>query len=303
MNKLISLFIIMLFGVTLMSCQKAFIDSEDTPNESNANVTFSIRKFEQIPFDKAKMSRAKDIKDVCSNLCFGIYSTNDKKRIKSENQKLSDPNFGTLSLTLDEGSYDAVIIAHNQSKNPTTTKPESIKIVPSKEENLSDVFFWHKNITVKADSSQNIDVDMRRIVAMVRIVTTDPIPNDVAIIQFDYSGGSTTINGLTGKGCVKSNQSVTYTISDDMKGKTGTFELYTIPRDDSQLLSIDITGFTENGSEVFEKSISNIAISDNTITIAKGKLFDARNEIKGNSDAKFTITTVEDEWETVETVF
>lgn len=296
MKNIIAVALTILCMASLVSCQKAILPNEDSSrDEGLAKVTFNIKQFEQVPFNSAKATRAKDIKDLCSQVCLAVYFGNE--RVKDLKQKSTDANFGTFSLNLDEGTYLALIVAHNQSKNPTMTNPEKIQF----DNDLSDVFYWSKEITIEDGSSQQIDVDMHRQVAMVRFVTTDNVPDNVASIKFYYTGGSAAIDARTGNGSVKSKQTAIRNITENMKGKPATFEIYTFPKDDSPL-KIQVTGQDANGQIVFDRTFENVEIKRNQISVYTGELFADTQTSKGEGEAKFVLTT-NDEWTTKETTF
>lgn len=295
MRKLFSFSLILTCLTALLSCQKAVItDFNEKADGSLCNVTFNIRQFEQIPFDNAYGSRATDIKDLCSHINLAIFFGTE--RLKSESQKTSDSNFGTFSLNLDEGTYQALIVAHNQSKSPQTTNPEKIQF----ENDLTDVLYWGKEISIKADSSQTFDVDMHRQVAMIRFITTDSVPQNLASVKFYYTGGSAGLNAYTGEGSVNSKQTAIRTITSDMIGKPAVFEIYSIPKENNPL-KIQVTGLDSTGNQIFELTFNNVAIQRNVITQYKGKLFTGTNGGAVGS-SKFTLTT-SDEWSTTEYEF
>lgn len=293
MKNFISFIAVLLCMLSFSACQKAVVDdfNEPSTNQEGANtVTFNIKQFEQIPFDKAKASRSKNIKDLCSNVNLAIFF--GSKRIKDDKQKSSDSDFGTFSLKLDEGTYLALIVAHNQSKSPSTTNPEKIQF----ENDLSDVFFWSKEITINDGEEQSIDVDMHRQAAMVRFVTTDNVPDDIVSVKFYYQGGSAALNATTGLGSVNSKQTAIRTVTSEMKGKPATFEIYSIPKEEEgSFLDIQVTGLDKEGNSVFDRTFKQVPIKRNMITVNKGQLF-VNNLSKGSEGSvTFTLTTNE-EW-------
>lgn len=289
MRKLLYV-LIALCTLVFTSCQKfAFGEDEEQQKDGSTKVTFNIQPYEQKPFSTAK-TRATDITTLCTRLHLAIYKGGE--RIKYISQKKSDNDFGQLSTTLSPGTYKAVIIAHSQSRNPTSTNIEKISFTGD----LTDTFLWTAELTVEPDGvDEQIDVNMHRVVAMVRFITTDNIPDNIASLEFYYTGGSSTINATNGIGCVNSKQRATRSITDDMKGKPATFEIFTFPKDDENLLKIVITGKDANGNDVFTRTLENVPIKRNQITEYKGKMFDGATTSGGDTSAKFNITT-SDEW-------
>jgi hypothetical protein len=285
---------LLLMCLLFASCQKVDLGEETEVPEGKNLVTFKVKQFEQKDFDKAK-SRATEISSLCKHIELIVYK--DGARVNKVSQSADDKGYGTLSVALVPGTYRAVILAHNQDKSPTTTEADKISFGSD----VSDAFLWSQDITVEDGKELDVDATMHRVVAMVRIVTTDNIPSNVATMQFYYTGGSSTLDALTGIGCVKSRQTVKRTVTDAMRGKPGTFEMYTFPRSDSETLHLEITALDANGNTVCAKTFENVPVTVNRISEYDGALF--TNGVSGGDVlSKFHLTT-NDEWTTVKETF
>lgn len=280
----------LLCALMLCACQKVDIDDGETPAAGKQAVTFRVATFEQQPFSM----RSQDIAGLCSHINLAVYSGSE--RVESKSQTAADKDFGTMSLQLAAGTYRAVILAHSQERSPTTTNAEKIAF----NGDMDDTFLWTAQLDVEEGKGQSIDVGMKRAVAMVRITTTDNIPDNVAGVQFYYTGGSSTINALTGKGCVNSKQKFTRTITDDMKGRPASFDLYTFPKDDENQLKIEVTALDGAGQTVAKRTFEAVPIERNQITLYRGALFTEGGD--GDPQTYFKMTT-DDEWTTVEKTF
>ena len=294
-----SLTYISLFLMCLLfaSCQKVAVEDDvDVPEGKNL-VTFNVGIYQQLPFTEvnAAKTRAQDIASLCKHLDLAVYQGGE--RVAKASKDAGDKDFNTLSISLNPGTYHAVILAHNQDKSPTTTDAEKITF----NSDMSDTFLWSQDITVAEDKGLDVDVNMHRAVAMVRIVTTDVVPDNVSTVQLYYTGGSSTLNAMTGEGCVNSRQTVKRTISDDMKGKTATFEIYTFPKSDSKGLKLVVTAIAANGQTVFTHTFENVPVVRNQVTQYKGALF-TNGSAESDTSSKFRITT-DDEWTTVDKTF
>lgn len=250
---------------TLSSCQKIPVDIDESKKEENAiSIRFSISQFEQEDFASSKASRSTNINEVCSHVCVGVYQ--DDTRVKQLNLKSTDNNFCNPTISLNAGTYRVVILAHSDSKNPTMTNPEKITFGKG----LTDTFYWSQDITVEKDAE--IEVKMARAVAMFRLQITDSIPKEVKSMEFYYTGGSSSINGLTGKGCVNSKQTETLATTNG-SNQTKTFEVYTFPRDDSNTLKMVISAKDADGNVILERTFEDIPIERNKVTQYKGNFF------------------------------
>ena len=96
-------------------------------------------------------------------------------------------------------------------------------------------------------------------------------------LRFYYEGGSGTFDATTGLGVVKSKQQQWFPVTHDVQR----FEIYTIPRADSDKLKVLVTTYRSVGGQVellTEREISDIPIRQNHITICRGSLFNATEQ-------------------------
>lgn len=288
-----------LFCMSFTSCQKAVYDDVDTPVENKAGIPikFIVSSFERMDAQSMSFSRGTDVRSICSRLNLAVY--NGTQKIKQINQLSTDSDFGTLQLTLPEGKYKIVVLAHNGAKNPTMTDIEKIGFNGK----LTDTFYYCTNITVGSEA-QSFDVDLKRAVAMVRF-QTNKIPANVSKMKFYYTGGSSSLNALLGEGAVKSRQTEEIAVSTDMVGNPGSFDIFSIPRSDSNLLTMDVTAFDNENAQIFHKRIDGIQIKRNFITELNGSFFgngdDGGGEIV-NGQIKLNLFS-NDEWQTIKMTY
>lgn len=281
-------------AIVMASCQRLATDEPEQPTGEKSMVKFKISQFETMPFSTAQ-SRSQSVSELCKQIDLAVFQGGT--RAVKATQKAGDKDFGTLSVALAPGSYKAVIVAHNQDKTPTMTNADKITFSGD----LADTFSWSNDITVNEGNGLDVDVSMNRVVAMVRFITTDKVPDNITTLQFYYTGGSSTLDGLKGAGCVNSRQTVKFSITDDMKGKPATFEIYTFPKSDSKELKIEVTGLGPTGDTVYSRTFENVPVSRNQITQFTGALF-SNDPVTGDTSSKFKLTT-DDEWLTVDKSF
>ena len=167
----------------LAACEKVSIDdlNKEDPEERNDGVklTFRVMSFEQTRFnDPTTVTRAA-VRDVCDKINLALYDM-ENNRLKAVNQKADDENFGSLSLSIEPGTYRVLILAHSCSGNATTTNIEKITFPDNK---VTDTFYYCAEIEV--DDQKTYDVELRRVVAMFKLVVADEIPSDVTHIAAD----------------------------------------------------------------------------------------------------------------------
>lgn len=254
--------------LTGVSCEKMVIGSEADDGDDDANVVLRVASFEQIPFTLAKTRR--DARDICTRLNFMVYK--DGKRIKQESQKVDDEGFGKAEFRLAEGRYFLVALAHSGAGNPTSTRSDSI--VFSNDTGHTDTFYWADSIFVDAEHLHDDRIDktlnLERIVSKIRFEYLDDIPVKAKRIRFKYDDGTAKFNALTGYGIRTSKQLQWY----DLPHTENTFEIYTIPHSNAQeYINVDVNSYDSSETEVSIRSVADIPILRNRVTICRGYLF------------------------------
>lgn len=283
-NKHFGLLGAIVFGVVLLvaSCEKMNLGGRsDNADDGEANVVVRVMSFEQMPFSAA--TRA-NIEDVCNHLNFVVFDENGE-RVDQKNQELGDEGFGEGRFTLPLGNYRLAIVAHSSNGNPsvnkrTASKHESISFTNAK--GYTDTFFASKALTV-GDSAINLEMNLRRVVAKVRFVNEDAVPEKADSIRIHYEGGSGSIDAQSGYGNVKSKQAAWFDKSETP------LEIYTIPWQDDAYLEATIGTF-QDGDLLTSTVIDSIPIRRNCITTCRGNIFDGKV-----TKVSFTIT-VDDSW-------
>ncbi len=124
------------------------------------------------------------LSDVCTRLTFAIFDGEEK--LESANQLSTDNGFGTAHVSLDEGEYRLVVIAHNGKGNCSISAPEKVKFASNK---LTDTFYYYGRLSVTADGATS-DINLRRAVGAFKVhITDETIPEEIRSIKFYYTGG------------------------------------------------------------------------------------------------------------------
>lgn len=297
----------MFFLLTAMpGCQKVDLEEdlgEQTETEDGAfTVRFNIgnvtqtgfEDFPENPLSAQAATRATPVSDLCSRINLIIYQ--DGTKVKQVNSESTDSDFGQLSVSLNPGKYEYVILAHNCDGNVTATDINKISFPNNK---VTDTFHTYGTLTVDGSSTQDITMD--RVAAMVRFITNDDIPDNVEEMKFFYTGGSSTIDGTTGYGCVNSRQTEIRTVTSDMRPDKGVFEIYTIPHTDEEDLKITVTALDSEEETVKEESIEDVPVKRNQITNLSGNFFGGTST-GNNGNLGFDLVT-DDEWTEEDYVF
>ena len=176
--------LLLMLVATLTSCEKFSIDeTTGKSREANANVTIHVQKVENTNLLTTKAAdKQMALSDVCTRLTLAIFDGEEK--LETVNQLSTDNGFGTAYVSLDEGEYRLVVIAHNGKGNCSVSAPEKVKFASNK---LTDTFYYYGRLSIKSDKVE-ADVNLQRAVAAFKLhITDETIPEEVRSIKFYYT--------------------------------------------------------------------------------------------------------------------
>ena len=207
-------------------------------------------------------------------------------RVDYVNQTNTDKDFGTMSVDLEPGTYQLVVLAHSGTRSPTTTNCHKISFSAP----LTDVFSYYGEVTVGKEANK-ITVQLTRAVAKIQLNITDDIPADVSFFNFIYKGASVSFDPATQIGLASSSRrNVEIEKEDGVK----TFEFYTFVTGDDQLVDLDVAGYSEAKDILGAKKFPGISVGLRKVTKIDSPVFDG--VIEGPTDIS---VTVDDTWDGV----
>ena len=264
MKKYIS---ILILAILATACEKPIFDEETIGKTDGkaANVILRFSSYEQQAFTRA----ASPLTDQTARLSVAIFNAEGTK-VKNVNQTRSDSDFGQVPMTLAEGTYRIVAIAHNGEGNATISNPEKVTFPSNK---MTDTFSYQGTLTVLNGSATEEDIELHRVVAMLRLTLTGELPADISRMKFYYTGGSSTLNPTIGYGCVNSKQTEYRPTTDENDLPVTVYELFTSPHELNDVLKLTITALSADGSTISEQTMENIPVTMNKITTWTGNLF------------------------------
>lgn len=255
--------VLSLFALVLIACEKPYVGLDEDETIEPANLIVNVAGFEQMPFDKGITSRTEsEAAAVCTRLNFVFYQGDTK--VKSIPQRVADADFGSISLSLPQGSYKMAVIGHS---SVASAKIESLDKISFEKSLVTDTFCYYEEIEV-GEEPKTLDVVLKRVVAMFRLQLSEDLPEGISQLKFYYTGGSSTLSAVTGYGSVNSKQTVVL----DVVPAQRVFEVYTIPHSEQDELKMTITALGVNGSSVMERSFVSIPVQRNIITSYTGSL-------------------------------
>ena len=249
-------------ALALTSCEKPVTDDDEPSRYEGKNVI--------LRFSTAQSTTRSSTTPAFTKLNLMLFNSDGEKAFdKVKTQTIDDEDFSTFAISIPEGTYTVVAVAHSSIKSATIKSLEMVQFTAADGEKLTDTFLYCDKITV-GNSQQSYDLTMKRVCAMFRLtLTDDPMPASVAKFKFDYTGGSANFNPSTTLGCTKSTQAENRTVTDD-----NIYEVYTFPyMATTCTLKMTVSALDENDNVLSKRVFENVSVTKNRITEYKGQFF------------------------------
>ncbi|MCI6080119.1 MAG: FimB/Mfa2 family fimbrial subunit [Prevotella sp.] len=279
--------LLLIFAAFLCAACEKYVAEDGTQSESKVIDGNLVVKAECVVTRAGETEENQEslpLKDRFTRMTMVLYQ--DDVRVDYVNQENSDPGFGTMSVDLDPGTYQLVVLAHSGQRSPTTTNCHKISFSAP----LTDVFSYYGDVVIGKEASK-ITVQLTRAVAKIQLNITDEIPEGVSFFNYIYKGASVSFDPATQIGVVSSTRrNVEIEKAEGVK----TFELYTFVSSDNQTVDWDFAGYSELNEVIGSKKFSDIPVSLRKVTKIDSRVFDG--VIEGPTDITFTF---DDTWEGV----
>lgn len=307
--------LLLMLVATLTSCEKfALEDSGTNSHDANANVIIHVsvaknnstgtRNGEEDFGDEEtgdedeldegdEEVEGKPLEDYCSRLSIAIFDGEEK--VKTLNLKAED-GYKDIGINLEAGKYRMVAIGHNGSGNCTISSPEKVKFYKNK---MTDTFFYYGTFNVIDGEDTDDYILLNRAVAQFKVHITDAtIPAEAHSIKFYYTGGSSTLDAVTGYGCVQSRQTETFKLQEGERD----YSVYTFPREENKGLKMTINILDADAQSIKEYSKEGVPVKCNNITqsnisIKDHTISDPDQKEDGDSGKGNLGFTVNPDWE------
>ena len=272
--------LLLMLVATLTSCEKFALDDSGTnSHDANANVIIHVsvaknnstgtRSGEEDFGDEEtgdedgldegdEEVEGKPLEDYCSRLSIAIFDGEEK--VKTLNLKAED-GYEDIGINLDAGKYRMVAIGHNGNGNCTISSPEKVKFYKNK---MTDTFFYYGTFNVIDGEDTDDYILLNRAVAQFKVHITDAtIPAEAHSIKFYYTGGSSTLDAVTGYGCVQSRQTESFKLQEGKRD----YSVYTFPREENKGLKMTINILDADAQSIKEYSKEGVPVKRNNITL------------------------------------
>ncbi len=255
--------LLLMLVATLTSCEKFALDDSGTnSHDANANVLIhaSVAKNNSTGTRSGEGDEeieGKPLEDYCSRFSIAIFDGEEK--VKTLNLKAED-GYDDIGFNLDAGKYRMVAIGHNGSGNCTISSPEKVKFYKNK---MTDTFFYYGTFNVRDGEDTDDYILLNRAVAQFKVHISDAtIPAEAHSIKFYYTGGSSTLDAVTGYGCVQSRQTESFKLQEGNRD----YSVYTFPREENKGLKMTINILDADAQSIKEYSKEGVPVKRNNIT-------------------------------------
>ena len=279
--------LLLIIATLLFAACEKYVAEEGTQSESKVVDGNLVVKAECVVTRAGETEEGQEalpLKDRFTRMTMVLYQ-NDV-RVDYVNQDNLDKDFGTMSVDLDPGTYQLVVLAHSGQRSPTTTNCHKISFSAP----LTDVFSYYGDVVVGKEVNK-VTVQLTRAVAKIQLTVTDEIPAGVSFFNYIYKGASVSFDPATQKGVASTTRR---NVEVEKADGVTTFELYTFVSSDDQTVDWDFAGYSSEKEVLGSKKISNIPVALRNVTKIESKVFDG--VIEGPTDIS---VTVDDTWDGV----
>ena len=254
-NKRISYVLTYVLALFLVACEKPVVENEHEKAAEPDGITLIFEAPTAEPYAEIGETGVRyAIKNApLTQLSVSVFKGG--KRVKSVHLSAYNDLFMKPSLRLDDGTYSIVAVAHAGMGHATITNAQRITFYKNK---ITDTYVYNGEITVSGNST--FTLPMKRVTAMFQLSVTSPLPQNVAQVEFRYTGGSSTLDAKSLEGCVNSRQAETREVTETMKTTPPTFSIYTFPRTESEGLKIKVSFNDKNGNNLHEENYEEVQV-------------------------------------------
>jgi hypothetical protein len=296
--------LVLSLSVLFYACKKEDAPQPQTAKEGKVpikiNVADFVKKVEALPSPLGRQTSlsvilAKDsaLNNKISDIYFFSYDK-DGKIINLIHQRSTDADFGYIMDSLPTGENTIAMFASSDSLN-TAYNGINLNMDPLTFEIISafpDIFYKKIKINVSPDSTNNFDLSLERIMALLEVNITDAPANSN----------------------IKVSMNSEHTYFDPFSGTsyTGVPMPINIPQRDQHVfnslimnandqISIVISYLDKTTNAILTKRISNIKLEKNTKTILTGVLYPTIPPVN-NVNGGFSVVSINDIWNPDQTI-
>ena len=252
------------------------INNQVNNNAELATVRVHVDGFSvtQEHFSGAETRATSDVADYNGVNAVTLAFYNGSIEVEKITQLKSDGStyttFGSFSLSLPMGSYTMVVLAYYTSAgNPLVlTSPTEAEFTGHSFETLVAT----QAVTISNTEAVDISATLNRIIAQLKVVSTDGKTADVSNVRMTFSAGGKDFNPTTGFALTNTGFSNTVGNSAAV-GATSTSSSFLFLNTDEQDIDVTIETLDADGNTLFSKTIEDVPFQRNRVTKLTGAMY------------------------------
>ena len=220
--------------------------------------------------------------DGVKALTLAFYAGDGTEAYKHEQVKGSleeGETFGEFALSLPMGSYTMVVIGHGLNDGEPTVTLTSPTEATFGEYPARETFATTQTVNITNTSAVDISATLSRIIAKLKVVSTDGRTANAANVRMTMSAGGKSFNPTTGLATIDTGFVNTVGIS-AAAGSTSSSVSYLFLATDEQTMDVTIETLDEDGAVLFSKTVNNVPFKRNRVTKLTGAMY-TNNSVSG----------------------
>ena len=179
--------------------------------------------------------------------------------------------FGEFSLSLPLGSYTMVVLGYALYDDDalTLTSPSEAEVTMG---GVRETFAATQAVNITSTNSVNLSATLSRIVAQLKVNSTDNRTDDVSKVRMTFSAGGKRFSPTSGLATLNNGFSSTVSISTAVGVRSGSIG-YLFLATDEQTMDVTIETLNADGDAIFTKVVKNVPFKRNRKTKLSGAIY------------------------------
>ena len=212
--------------------------------------------------------------DGVQKLTLAFYDSDGTEQLKVTHTKGSMPEgdtFGEFSTTLPLGSYTMVVLGYVLYDDDalTLTSPTQAEYTVG---SPRETFAATQAVSITNTSAVNLSATLDRIVAQLKVISTDNRTANVEKIRMTFAAGGKAFNPTTGLATVNTGSVSTVNTGVEVGERSGAIG-YVFLQTDEQTMDVTIETLDADGNTTFSRTVNNVPFKRNRITKLTGSIY------------------------------
>ena len=212
--------------------------------------------------------------DGVQKLTLAFYDSDGTEQLKVTHTKGSMPEgdtFGEFSTTLPLGSYTMVVLGYVLYDDDalTLTSPTQAEYTVG---SPRETFAATQAVSITNTSAVNLSATLDRIVAQLKVISTDNRTANVEKIRMTFAAGGKAFNPTTGLATVNTGSVSTVNTGVEVGERSGAIG-YVFLQTDEQTMDVTIETLDADGNTIFSRTVNNVPFKRNRITKLTGSIY------------------------------